>query len=177
MVTVVIMVMVVIMVVIMAVVAVMVSVIAVETAVPIIMPVAWHIFPVVPIVPNKEDGPTTGVILAAVARPVLLVSRRHMQVDGLVAEGWIPVNHHGTRIDQCGRLRHFTNIDLAEEPRLANVDGHPDIRGHRRRGNEHSNQNEALHDVRPWSPSNDWRLIRKADPAPIVAEPRSFPFP
>ncbi len=113
-----------IMVVVMVMVMVMVVMVAVMSAVPfiMIMLVTWHVFAVVPIVANKIHGPTAGVIFSAVARPMPLVSRRYMQIDRLIGERRVPVNHHGPGINQRGGLRHATDIDLAIETGLADVD-------------------------------------------------------
>ncbi|HEV2702389.1 MAG TPA: hypothetical protein VGV09_12195 [Steroidobacteraceae bacterium] len=136
MVMVMVMIMVMVMAVIAALVVVTVTMVPIESAVPIIMPVARHIFAVVPIIANEVHGPTAGVIFRTVARPVLLLSRPYVQVDGLVIERRISVDDHGAAIDQRGGLRHIADIDLAKETRFANVNGHPDIGGHRRCGDE-----------------------------------------
>lgn len=103
-------------------VVIMVVMVPVMSAVPVIMLVTWHVFAVVPIVANKVHESTTGMIFGAMARPMPLMSRRHMQVDRLISERRVPVNHHGPGIDQRRGLRHATDIDLAIEAGLADVD-------------------------------------------------------
>jgi hypothetical protein len=126
----VIMIMVVIMVMVVVVVVVVITMIAIMATVLVIMTVTRHILAVVPIVPNKIHGSPARMIFRAMSRPMLLMARRHVQVDRLVSEGGIPVNHHRPRIDQRRRLRHISNIDLPKESGLAHVDGHPDICRH-----------------------------------------------
>jgi hypothetical protein len=117
---------------------VMVMVMVMIVVMPVIhvtMLMARHVFAVVPIVTHKVHGAATGVIFTAMPCPVLLVSRRHVQIQRRSGERRIPVNHDGTRINQL-RVRDITDIDLTKESGLADIDGDSDIRGHCSRGDK-----------------------------------------
>ena len=50
-------------------------------AIAITVLVTRHVFVVVPVVSHKVDRPAAGVVFRAMPPPVLLVARRHVQVD------------------------------------------------------------------------------------------------
>jgi hypothetical protein len=116
----------------------------------VMMPVARNVFAVVPIVPDKIDRATAGMIFSAVTGPMSLVSRGHMQIYRRTGEGRIPVNHNGMRINERRTLRYVAEIDLAKESRVADIHGHSDIgRQGGRGGDNQPNQQNTLHAFYP----------------------------
>lgn len=127
--------MVVIVVVIMVMIMVVVVVVTAVVIMVVVMTVSRDVFAVVPIVPHKVDGAAAGVVFAAVPFPMPLISRTDVQIHRLPVERRIPMNHNGTRIDQRRRLRHITDIDLAEEPGLTDIERHSQVSRQGRRRN------------------------------------------
>ena len=144
MVAIVVMIMIVIMVVVVVVVVAAVAITAVVIAaimiIVVVMTVSRDVFAVVPIVPHKVHGAATGVVFAAVPFPMPLISRTDVQIHRLPVERRIPMNHNGTRIDQRRRLWHITDIDLAEESGLTDIEGQSQVSPQGRRGNKESGQ-------------------------------------
>jgi hypothetical protein len=86
------------------------------------VPVVWYVLVVVPVVSNKVDRPTAGVVLRAVLAPVFLVTRWYVQIDRRSGnELRCPLNHHRFRVDQLWAWG-VTNIDLPIETGLADAD-------------------------------------------------------
>jgi hypothetical protein len=119
---------------------VVVVVAAVAVAVPVMMLVTRYIFAVVPIVSHEVHGATAGVVFSAVLCPMPFMAGTHVQVHRLTVERGVPVNHHGTRIDQRRRLWHVTDIDLAEESGLADIDGKANVSRQGWRSNKEASQ-------------------------------------
>jgi len=136
MVVIVVMIMIMIMVVVVVVVVVMTAVVIMV----VVMTVSRDVFAVVPIIPHKVHGAATGVVFAAVPFPMPLISRTDVQIHRLPVERRIPMNHNGTRIDQRRRLWHITDIDLAEESGLTDIEGQSQVSRQGRRGNKESGQ-------------------------------------
>ncbi|MGC1459442.1 MAG: hypothetical protein WA825_14295 [Steroidobacteraceae bacterium] len=104
------------------------------------MLVARYVFAVVPIVTHKVHGTAAGVIFSAMPCPMPLLSWRYVEVNRLVGEGWIPMNHHRMHINQRWGLRDVTDIDLPEESGFPDVHRHAHVRRHHRRCNEKRHQ-------------------------------------
>src|SRR6267142_4188558 len=107
-----------------------------------IMTVSRHVFVVVPVVAHKIDRPTAGVILGAVLAPVLLVSRRHVQVDWRGRNEFRrPSDHNRLWVYQLW-LRDVANVDLPVKSGLADADRHAYV-GSERRGGTGTEQRRA----------------------------------
>jgi hypothetical protein len=106
-----------------------VIVVIVIVVVPIIA-VTRYVLAVVPIVTDKVHGTAAGIVFGAVPRPVLLMSRRHVEINRLACERGVPMNHRGTRIDDSWGLRRIAEIDLAKKSRFPDIDGNANIGCH-----------------------------------------------
>lgn len=81
----------------------------------------------VPAVLHEVDRPAAGVVLVAMLAPVLLVGRRHPQVDRFRrALEFGPGNDHRLLDDQLG-LGESADVDSTVDPRLADAYGHADV--------------------------------------------------
>jgi len=99
--------------------------------------VSRHVFIVVPIIAHEVDPPAAGVVLRTMLAPVLLVPRRHVQINRRGRNEFRRLlNYHRLRIDQL-RLRRVADIDLAEESGLADSNRHAYVAGNYRAGTDH----------------------------------------
>lgn len=105
--------------------------------------VARNVFPLVPVILDKIDPLTAGVVLAAVLTPMFCVPRRHIQINRRSVAG-NPTDHHRLRINQY-RLRVVAYVDAAIEARLANAYRHADIGGEHRRGDQSKGEDHSFH--------------------------------
>ena len=88
----------------------------------IMMFVMRDVLVVVPIIPHKVDPAAAGIVLRAMLAPVLLMSRRDMQVNRRCGHILRRLrDDHGLRIDHR-RARSAADIDLTVEARLADGD-------------------------------------------------------
>ena len=108
-----------------------------------------------PVVADEVDRLTAGAVLAAVAAPVLLVRRRHVEIDRPPFDDVIRRRGDDHRLRQHqGRARQIADVDAAVDARLVDADRDADVglgRGRRDRG-------ERLARTREWS---SWRLVPK----------------
>ena len=87
---------------------------------------------IIPFIFNEIDGPAAGVILVAVFVPILLMTWRNAQIDGLLGNP-APrrLNHDGLCVDDL-RFRIVTDVDVAVESGLTDRDRYTDVRRLRR---------------------------------------------
>jgi len=103
--------------------------VAVLPPVIVAMSILRHVFVVVSIIAHEIDGAAAGVVLRAMLAPVLLMSRRDMQVDGL---RWNVLRRARNDDRLCidhWRGRNIANVDLTVKAWLADADGYADISG------------------------------------------------
>jgi hypothetical protein len=82
---------------------------------------------IVPPVTNEIDRLAAGIIFAAVLAPVLLMTRRHVQVHRLINNaGRHGSNHDGSRVNEFG-LREASDVNASIKTGLADADRHTDI--------------------------------------------------
>jgi hypothetical protein len=97
-----------------------------------VMPVARDVFVVIPIVAHEVDRSPASVVFRTVLAPVLLVTRRHMQVDRLYRNVLRrPHNYDRLRVDDR-RPRNVANVNLSVKAGLAYCDRDTYIAGKRR---------------------------------------------
>src|SRR6266705_585770 len=83
----------------------------------IYLPVARYVYVVVPVVTDKVDRPTAGVVGRTMLAPVLLMTRRNVQIDRRGHHDHRRrLNHHRMRVHQLRRWK-IADSDLAVEAR------------------------------------------------------------
>ena len=110
--------------------------------------VMMHVFVVVPLVLHEIDGPAAGAVLTTMLAPVLLMPRRHMQIDRrhLVVFG-CALNDNRLGVHDR-RPWHVSDFDLPVKAWLSDADRDRDIAGDGRRATqrEHKSSDDMSHD-------------------------------
>lgn len=84
---------------------------------------------VVPIIFNEIDLPAAGVVFLAVLAPFFLVSGGYMEIERLLYDvDGRRADHDGFGVNHLGSRR-VADINLSVKSRLADANGHIDIRG------------------------------------------------
>jgi hypothetical protein len=96
-----------------------------------------RVFVAVPPVLHEENATATGVVLAAVLTPVLLVAGRNVQVERLgIHIAGNTLDDHGLRVDH-GRSGVVAERELPVEAGLVHADRHGHVACEGRRGQQH----------------------------------------
>ena len=84
-------------------------------------PMMRHIDIIVPFVAYEIDRSSASIIFLTVLVPVLLMTRRHVQINRLHDMTWRGSNHDGFWVNEL-RLRSVPNVNAPIKARLAGTD-------------------------------------------------------